>query len=477
MPENVLSVSARVYRSTVEGAYAKAGNEMKSIESRPLWLAVTGAGILLGQLGLTRYHDLAASAVETILLVFETSIFYLISCFFVLRKEAKPRAICWWILIFALCSRALLAPAPPTLSEDLYRYRWEGRVQLAGGHPYTAAPLDERWRELRDETYPRLAGKDIRFGYGPLWCEVEKATARLAAWATPDAGAQVLLFKLPAAAADLGVIAALMWVLSLYGLARERVLMYAWCPLVTMEFWHSGHNDALMVLFLVLALGCAKKEWWLAAGAMVGLAAMVKIWPVFLLPLFFAQARRWSVWAGAAAVALPFTQGLPMLWERRDFVTGFLGGWRNNDSLFSVLFRLSGNDGQVAKMASLTLIALWALWLAWRRMEPARGTLLFVVGMLLVSANVHPWYLTWFAPLLALLPNTALLAWVSLMPLCYAVLIEYSASGRWNGSQGWQWYVYAGMAAAWLASRIATRLQDEGRSVSDGKAREGAGVV
>jgi hypothetical protein len=48
--------------------------------------------------------------------------------------------------------------------------------------------------------------------------------------------------------------------------------------------------------------------------------------------------------------------------------------------------------------------------------------------MLLLSADVHPWYLTWFLPLLALQPSAAL------TPLTYSVVINWITLGEWNGS-------------------------------------------
>ncbi len=41
-----------------------------------------------------------------------------------------------WALGAAVAWRALLVLGPPLLSDDLFRYVWEGRVQVAGGNPY-----------------------------------------------------------------------------------------------------------------------------------------------------------------------------------------------------------------------------------------------------------------------------------------------------------------------------------------------------
>ena len=54
------------------------------------------------------------------------------------------------ILLGALPFRLTLFPLPPSLSTDLYRYRWDGHVQNAGWNPYAVAPTDPRLAPLRD---------------------------------------------------------------------------------------------------------------------------------------------------------------------------------------------------------------------------------------------------------------------------------------------------------------------------------------
>ena len=61
---------------------------------------------------------------------------------------------------------------------------------------------------------------------------------------------------------------------------------------------------------------------------------------------------------------------------------------------------------------------------------------------------MHPWYLLWAAPLLALHPSRGLLAWTALAPLAY-LLPELSAAGSiWAAIIPWIEYlpVLAGFA-------------------------------
>ena len=50
----------------------------------------------------------------------------------------------------ALATRVALVPVPPSLSGDVYRYMWEGRVAAAGGNPYRQSPRRSALAPLRD---------------------------------------------------------------------------------------------------------------------------------------------------------------------------------------------------------------------------------------------------------------------------------------------------------------------------------------
>jgi len=87
--------------------------------------------------------------------------------------------------------------------------------------------------------------------------------------------------------------------------------------------------------------------------------------------------------------------------------------------------------------------------------------------MLMVSANCHPWYLTWILPLLALFPVPALLLWTALVPIAYAAVISWSTLGEWNGSTELRWLeyapVYALLAGSWIMGR-STHLRNTART-------------
>jgi alpha-1,6-mannosyltransferase len=422
--------------------------------SRYRLLLVLAIFLEAGYLGIRSLGDLGEHVVEFIAVYLLLSSLYLGCCYLIThqRREAEPlpgprrsrvttRKLLLLIWAAGVVFRITLLPLDPTLSEDLSRYRWQGKLQAAGGNPYVEIPAGARWENLRDRTWPHVNRKDLPSVYGPLLEEFYAGYYRLVRSVEPDEVRQVWLFKLPFAALELAVGAAVLQLLTAAGAPQSWLLIYLWSPLMVVEFWAQGHNDPLAVLFVVLALVAAARERWTWAFASLTLAALAKFWPAVLFPFFLLQRRekRWIFRWKPALVALPLA--LAVSWPYwggiahvTELLKGFVGGWRNNDSLYGLIYQFSGEDFQrgttlVTRLLVVALAALWAL-----QLPLAKAAKWAVVLLLLFSANCFPWYLSWLVPLLALYPGTPLLLWTALVVLSYQVLIGYRALGLWQDS-------------------------------------------
>lgn len=411
--------------------------------------------------------DVRRHLVETISLYLLSSLVYMVCAHVALKirdpfKSLTGKRLAAMIGIPAVVFRLTVWPLFPALSDDLFRYRWEGKLQTHGGNPYQATPNDPQWADLRDETFASLGSKDFKAGYGPALELIQFGTYRAVAASTTDPYRQVFWFKTPFALFDLGVIFLLWLLLRARGVPQERVLIYAWSPLPVMEFWATGHNDSVAVFFVLLALLAAAKERWTLAFAGLSLAAAAKVWPLLLFPIFVGwkglRPQRWYQWTVSVPIfgllCLPYWSNVT---ENVRFMSGFLGGWRNNDSLFGLLLWLTG-DIYRAKYLAFAIVVAGAMFVTLRRWPLEKAALASLVVMLMVSANCHPWYLTWILPLLAFLPLPALLLWTALIPLAYHVLIRWLELGEWHGSTEIRWWiyvpVYALLAGRWLVEKI-----------------------
>lgn len=378
---------------------------------------------------LRRLGDLKLFVVEAIAACLAAGVAYFIALF-ALEHSAESRATFWLILAAGILFRVTLFPLAPTLSDDLYRYRWDGRAQLAGLNPYTTRPDDPRLAWLRDASAPVLPAHEIPTFYPPL----AELVFREAARSLPS----VVAFKLPMLLADVATLLLLaVWVRSTEG-RNYQLAVYAWNPLVVVEFAASGHSDALALAALVAALVIIRSRPRLSTLALAA-AALLKLFPVVLFPVWLqragwpSKAVAWLDGMAAAALAAlclwPFRKGLHALPSTLAY---FESRWQdNNASLYALLRALSGSHEIAAGIGEGIVLGL-ALWVAWRQFEPARGAFLLIAAILMLTPNAYSWYFTWIVPLLCFFPNPAWLLLTILQFLSYDVLIGYQAFGTWN---------------------------------------------
>ncbi|MBS1829243.1 MAG: hypothetical protein JST93_28330 [Acidobacteria bacterium] len=410
----------------------------------PIRLIISALIEWAGLAFLATWTPLEKHVVEVIAILAVTSAVYLISCALILNdsQSEKPfqvNSLTWWIVGVAVLFRLTVAGLPPSFTDDVLRYRWEARVQLDGASPYEAAPSDPAFQHLRDATYPRISGPDFRAVYGPfIELTYKWAYQLIRPFSGGEPYREVFWLKLPSMAFDLGVLVALVaW-------KGQRCLLYAWSPLPIFEFWVNGHNDSLLLLPLVLSLMATERDHWRPALAWLGLAIAAKLWPAALLPIYAGhKLARWKecllAMAVFAALMAPFGMGLI---RNGPFASGFLGGWRNNDSVYGLLLSLTG-DVYRAKYAAAATVMITVAWVVWRQWPLSEAVLSTVTVLLLVSSNNHPWYLTWLLVLLPAHPSLGLLLWTALAPLAYQVLIGWEINGTWSGISPMRWFIYA----------------------------------
>lgn len=345
-------------------------------------------------------------------------------------------------LAAALLWRAALVGAPPLLSDDVYRYVWEGRIQLHGGNPYAwpDRPEAEKWSALRDGVWAGVNHKAYTAIYPPLWQLAARAVVALR-----DSVAAMKAFLVCCELLTLWALAAL---LRRRGLPPERLLVLAWSPLALVEIAGSGHNEALGMLMLVLSLLGLDAGRPLASALAAALGFQAKLLPGLVAA---AWARRYRPWhaalalAVAALLAVPYASAGGSLWMS---LGRYAEHWRFNETLFAPLAAALGHAAAV-RVAAL-LLAAAALLLAWRRTEPVDAALAVVALSLLLAANLLPWYALWLLPLLVLRDAPAALLFTGSVGLAYLVYPAWLAGGPWHVGWGVRALEYGPCAAVAL---------------------------
>src|SRR5262249_49001431 len=146
----------------------------------------------------------------------------------------------------ALLMRGVLLGTSPELSDDVWRYLWEGKVSQAGFNPLVLAPADERLAALRDATYERVAHREIPAVYPPLAQLLFRVAAILH---LDDRGLRIVLLL-----AELLAMGVLVRSLRRLDLPEGQLSIYALHPIPALELASSGHIDGLALPFFALSL-------------------------------------------------------------------------------------------------------------------------------------------------------------------------------------------------------------------------------
>jgi uncharacterized membrane protein len=331
-----------------------------------------------------------------------------------LVRRVPRRAAVVLILAGGIALPLLAAFAPPSSSDDVYRYVWDGRVQAAGIDPYRYAPADPHLAHLRDP---------VLWPVRSTWCVPEGATdpatgQPLTAGCTlinrptvhtiypPVAQAYFVTVHLlggddgylpPQLGAVLlaaGVTLLLLLVLPRFSTDPRRAALWAWCPLVALEAGSNAHVDVLAVLLAAGALAALARRRAGTGGVLLGLAIATKLTPALLVPAVLRRrpvALLAAVAGAVVAVYLPHvaTVGVGVL----GYVPGYLSeeGYTDGSRFALLTLVLPHAVAAPVAVAALTAVALAVA----RRADPDRpwaAATVLTGAALLVATPTYPWY-------------------------------------------------------------------------------------
>ncbi|MEI6448490.1 MAG: glycosyltransferase family 87 protein [Actinomycetes bacterium] len=294
-------------------------------------------------------------------------------------------------LVAAVVLRVIFLPGTPSLTDDFYRYQWDGRVQQAGVNPYRYAPSDPRLDRVGYADRDRVNHPRLRTVYPPL--------AEATFYGVAAAGGGVLAFKLLFGAFDL-LTAAAVWWLADAKRRRQATVLYLLCPAVILQTWGQAHLEIVAVSLVVLAAAALLRgrDW--QAGVLLGLAAAFKVTPAALLvpALLGGRAQPARFLAGfIPALVVPY---VPYLLSGGAFGSLFESGtgWSGGALLFALLARIV--EPEVARLLCLAFFLFGAVWIARSLRGRARTAPAFAWTLTLLIfclPVVHAWY--WLAPL------------------------------------------------------------------------------
>ena len=374
---------------------------------------------------------------------------YLFAVFLVSKNAALSgkssnisKKIIWIILVFSLVFRLTLLPATP--SNDIFRYLWEGNIQLHGINPYSQPPVSLNLEHLRDNFFSGISHKHLTTIYPPLTLMVF-AIADFISHSFVSIKSAFLLF-------DILSIFVLIKYLKVMRKEPANVLIYAWSPLVLISFAARGHCDSLQIFFVMLALYLYSIRKNAKSVVSISLAMMSKFVSIIIVPFLIPREKSRYLailFLVIILLYLPYCGAVKGL-----FSTLFHFGtqYRYNDSIHFLIFYLSLGSPFISKIITSSIFGAMLLYLYKKYLDEAyfntgllwEDTILrfafLAVGILLILApTVHPWYLTWIVPFLCFYHNRAWLVLTGTVVFYYFMnyplfskLIEYNNEWVWQ---------------------------------------------
>lgn len=412
---------------------AAGGGTPGSLGSRRSIVLLVGAGtaelILLTTLGWWPGHGMPHPG----LLLFGGAFgAYAVGALAVGRHPRDHRAAWTAVWGLGLAMRLTLIPLTPELSDDFWRYLWDGHVQLSGLNPYLFAPGDAALDGLSTPWRGLINNPGVPTIYPPV--------AQLAFLAVAAVGGTLVQLKLLWLAFDMATGWLLLKVARATGRSGRRVLLlYLWSPLLVVEVAWNAHLEPLGLAGLAALLtftGPARlpdgQPGRRAVGAGVALAwaSLTKFAPAAALPALLRRGGRpllWGLMGASLLLYLPYARAGGALF--RGLGT-YARHWRFNETGFALLEALLPGP-LVPRLAAAVMVLAVVGWVTLRRFDAGRS-LLWILGTgLFLSPTLHPWYALWILPLAALRESPGWILFTGTVFVGYLGLGTYADTGLW----------------------------------------------
>ena len=212
--------------------------------------------------------------------------------FFLFYKLIQNRKTDFKFLIgIAILFRIVFLFATPNLSQDFYRFIWDGRMILEGFNPYLFTP--ESFISIGK--FPIAQAQELYQGMGTLnashftnYPPLKQFVFLMAAlFSGKSILGSVIVFRVFIIAADIGTLYIGKKLLKRFKMPAHNIFLYILNPFVIIELTGNLHFEGIMIFFLLLSLYLLHLGHWKSAAVIFALSVSVKLIPLLFLPLFF----------------------------------------------------------------------------------------------------------------------------------------------------------------------------------------------
>ncbi len=377
--------------------------------------------------------------------------------------------LAWIAFIF----RAVFILAIPNLSQDFYRFIWDGRMILEGFNPYLYTPESF----LTYNELPVHQAEALYAGMGTLngshFTNYPPINQLCFVIAGIFGGKSILgaamVLRLLIIAADFGTLYFGKKLLEKLNLPVENIFWYILNPFIIIELTGNLHFEGVMIFFLVWSLYLLHINKWKQAAVVFACSISVKLIPLLFLPLLFKYFKKGNVLAGTTkqslenkntSTALSMTKlisfyaiiGMVTLllflpFYSSEFINNYaqtVGLWFQNFEFNASVYYIAREIGywfrgynEIAIIGKTlpVLVLLFILFLAFFKKNTSTKQLLqsmlFAFAFyLFLSTTIHPWYIATLLILSVFTTYKFPLVWSFAIILSYLAYIQIDKADK-----------------------------------------------
>lgn len=307
--------------------------------------------------------------------------------------------------------RFVLLFSIPNLTDDFYRFIWDGKLLLNGINPYAFSPEQITLNNVHHTNFTNVVDTHLfnelnskqYFSIYPPVCQFLFSGAAFLSF--NNTYVNIVLLKFFIFLFEAGTILLLPKLLEQLKMPVKYQLIYTLNPLIILELTGNMHFEAIMVFFLVLSIYYLVKQKDIFSAIAFGFAIGSKLWPVMLLPLFFKfigfkRTLQFCLISGVVALIIL----LPMFLQYKNIAGSlnlYFQQFEFNASSYYFFRFIIGKDANydtfllMRKLLPLfTVIGITLLSIFYKKQYFLTALLLAFSLYCLFATTIHPWYLS-----------------------------------------------------------------------------------
>lgn len=330
----------------------------------------------------------------------------------------------------------------PELSQDFYRFLWDGQLQTEGINPYAFKPfelIESRTSPFYQQLFEGMGSLSQQHysNYPPASQWLYYLSAKLGG---TNLGIQIAVLRSFLIGGDIVTFVALRKILNHFRLPLHYALFYFLNPLLVLEGSWNLHGEGLMLAATAWGIWFYLQKKWRSSGGFFALGVALKLLPLLWLPILVPSLKwkekgllvgfggLWSLlfWAPYFSIeyGYHFLESLRLWFSNFEFnasIYYLIREWGYYEKGYNIIRKL----GKITPWVLTAMVALFSMWPQREKNHQIWTRALGLMSLYYMTATtVHPWYLIHLVFLSVLTPYRYAILWSGTVLLSYVTYAD-----------------------------------------------------